>query len=467
MAESSTMATMASASTSSGVKQKLGGYDFYREVLGSPKYVVAPMVDQSELAFRILCRRYGAQVAYTPMINAHVFPFYGKKQQDKNFDVSEGEEGAQGLDRPLVVQFCGNNPDELLASARIVEAHCDAVDLNLGCPQDIAKKGHYGSWLQDEWELVYKLVNTLHENLSIPVTAKFRIFSDPERTLAYAKMLERAGAQILTVHGRTRDQRGVNSGLADWKQIAMVKQAVSVPVLANGNMLYQEDIEACLQATGADGIMSAEGLLYNPALFVGLAPPPRPSSSSSVHPLLATSSGSAPNLHPSVTALAFEYLTICRELNTHTSLGAIRGHLFKILRPALAKHTDLREKLGRARVRDKGKGWWKVRGEDGSLTEYEEIIGELEDRLKADAESHPATITADPETGLKEVPWWLTQPYIRPLPEVTSKTGSALKSRLDALRAERALSTSPETEPGMDLSALEGLDEGRLVGVSA
>ncbi|KAL1747862.1 dihydrouridine synthase-domain-containing protein [Schizophyllum fasciatum] len=450
MAESSSMASAASPSTS---KTKLGGYDFYREVLGSPKYVVAPMVDQSELAFRILCRRYGAQVAYTPMINAHVFPFYGKKQQDKNFDVSEGEEGAPGLDRPLVVQFCGNDAEELLASARIVEPHCDAVDLNLGCPQDIAKKGHYGSWLQDEWDLVYKLVRTLHDNLSIPVTAKFRVFADSERTLAYAKMLERAGAQILTVHGRTRDQRGVNSGLADWQQIAMVKKAVSVPVLANGNMLYQEDIEACLRATGADGVMSAEGLLYNPALFVGLDSSPSPSTA--LH-----------NLHPSVTAMALEYLTICRELNTHTSLGAIRGHLFKILRPALARHTDLREKLGKARVRDKGKGWWKVRGEEGSLTEYEEIIGELEERLKADAAGHPSTITPDPVTGLKNVPWWLTQPYVRPLPEVAPKTGSALKSRLDALRAERALSASAE-EPAMDLSALEGLDEGKLVGVSA
>lgn len=417
------------------------------------------MVDQSELAFRILCRRYGADLAYTPMINAHVFPYYPIKQQDKAFDVREGEEGNPALDRPLVVQFCTNNPEELLASARIVEAHCDAVDINLGCPQDIAKKGHYGSYLQDEWDLVYKLVNTLHENLSVPVTAKFRIFTDPERTLAYAKMLERAGAQILTVHGRTREQRGVNTGLADWKQIAMIKKAVSVPVFANGNMLYQEDVEACLQATGADGVMSAEGLLYNPALFAGLG-------RSSVDP-----AHSAPtHLHLPATQLALEYLSICRSINTHTSLGAIRGHLFKILRPSLVRHTDLRERLGRANVKDKGKGWWKVRGQEGGLGAYEEIVGELEERLKADMEVHPdASITsADPETGLKDVPWWLTQPYVRPLPEVHPKSSATLRDRLIAMQSRRlAASEEQSAEIQFDLSALEGLADGKMVDVSA
>jgi tRNA-dihydrouridine synthase 1 len=113
-------------------------------------------------------------------------------------------------------------------------------------------------------------VNILHEHLDVPVTAKFRIFPDVEKTVAYARMLERAGAQILTCHGRRREQRGHNMGMADWEQIRAVKRAVSVPVFANGNVLYHSDIVRCLAATEADAVMSAEGQLCEPSLLLCL-----------------------------------------------------------------------------------------------------------------------------------------------------------------------------------------------------
>ena len=86
-----------------------------------------------------------------------------KSYRDQNFNLTCGEEGGPE-DRPLIVQFCANDPDQLLASAKFIEAHCDAVDINLGCPQDIAKKGHYGSFLQDDWDLIHDLSTPFHTN---------------------------------------------------------------------------------------------------------------------------------------------------------------------------------------------------------------------------------------------------------------------------------------------------------------
>lgn len=181
---------------------KLKGRELF-EKIGNPRHIVAPMVDQSELAWRVLSRRYGATLCYTPMFHAKLFATSEKYRREMWCDL----DGDSKLDRPLVVQFCANDPEYLLQAAKLVEDKCDAVDLNLGCPQGIAKKGHYGSFLMEEWDLIHKLIKTLHENLNIPVTAKIRVFPDRQKTLDYAKMVLDAGAQFLTVHGRLREQK--------------------------------------------------------------------------------------------------------------------------------------------------------------------------------------------------------------------------------------------------------------------
>ena len=172
-----------------------------------------------------------------------------------------------------------------------------------------------------------------------------------------------------------------------------MKEAVSVPVFANGNILYHSDIERCLAETGADGVMSAEGQLYNAALFAHSQSPISSSSPMSPH---------QDGLYPAHTQLALEYLQIVESLKTPTPLSAVKGHLFKLMRPGLVKHPDLRDKLGKTR----GK-------EGGGIRAFLEIVEELAERMEKD--QHVASVSG--ETDLEgKIPHWLAQPYFRPLP---------------------------------------------------
>ena len=288
--------------------------------LGTPRCVLAPMVNQSELAFRMLARRHGAGLTYTPML--HSTRFAAEEQyRSENFD-------EHSADRPLVVQFCGDDPATLLAAARHVQSRCDAIDLNCGCPQAIARRGHYGAFLLDEPDLIVRIVQVLSTSLAVPVFVKIRVLPaadgsvDTQATIELARRLQAAGCSLLTVHGRTRVQKCACE--CDWATIAAVKAALSIPVVANGGVEAPEDLDRCLAATRCDAVMTSEAALENPAMV-----------------------GGVPTSRVAQVAVAREYMALARA-HPPRGLAVLKAHFFKLLFMALEVHKDLRERLGSA-----------------------------------------------------------------------------------------------------------------------
>ncbi|EEF29128.1 tRNA-dihydrouridine(16/17) synthase [NAD(P)(+)]-like [Ricinus communis] len=293
--------------------------------IGKPKLLVAPMVDNSELPFRMLCRKYGADAAYTPMLHSRIFTENEKYRTQEFTTCNE--------DRPLFVQFCANDPDILLEAARKVEPYCDYVDINLGCPQRIARRGNYGAFLMDNLPLVKSLVEKLALNLNVPVSCKIRLFPKLDDTISYARMLEEAGCSLLAVHGRTRDEKDGKKFRADWKAIKAVRNAVKIPLLANGNVRHMDDVRNCLEETGADGVLSAESLLENPALFAGFR-----TAEWVVGDEESTRDGKLDQAD-----LLVEYLKLCEEYPVPWRM--IRAHVHKMLGDWFRIHPHVREEL--------------------------------------------------------------------------------------------------------------------------
>lgn len=173
----------------------------------------------------------------------------------------------------MIVQFCGTDPETVVTAAKFVQHECDGVDLNMGCPQTCARRGGYGAFLPDDSALACSIVNAMHQNLTVPVTCKIRLNPHPERetslekTIDFATKLQANGCQVLTVHGRTRDQKGVNAPHADWAAIREIKRHLHIPVIANGSIASFADVEPCMQESTADAVMAAYSMLINPYLF--------------------------------------------------------------------------------------------------------------------------------------------------------------------------------------------------------
>lgn len=285
----------------------------FLEKFKRPFKILAPMVGNSELAYRILARKYGADLCFTEMVNCEIF------LRSKQIPVSNLWFTTNELDRPLIIQICGHDESKMLRTALILQDYCDAIDINLGCPQEIARRGNYGSFLQDDWDTIKKIICTLSNNLNVPVTCKIRIFESIKRSVEYAKMIEDAGAQMITVHGRTREQRGVNTGFASWEHIRQIKLNLNIPVIANGGIIYERNINECISYTNCDGVMVAETHLYNPLIFS--------------------------SVKKSSLEIYKEFLDLHKKFSNKYDLKNIKSHSFKMLQVVLRNKPKLREEL--------------------------------------------------------------------------------------------------------------------------
>ena len=239
-------------------------------------------------------------------------------------------------DRPLIVQIAGHDPTVMLQAARMVEDQCDAIDINLGCPQGIAKRGRYGAFLMEELELLHEIVYTLSTNLKVPVTCKTRIYQGEdglERSIRLCETLVNAGAKMLTIHGRTREQKQQSTGSCDWGRIADIKKHFGsrVPIIANGGIETSKDVRECLEKTRCDGVMSSEAILENPQLFEDF--------------VCDSSNNSSNRRILNQIELAQAYINLCKQYPPHT-FKTIRGHCMKFLFRYFEVHTDMRNKVG-------------------------------------------------------------------------------------------------------------------------
>ena len=307
--------------------------------IGAPKYICAPMVDQSELAFRELARRYGAGLCYTPMLHA------GLAAGDSGIQYLERQFTTRRGDWPLSAQFAGHDAsvvctaaERTLALAGDCASNIVALDLNLGCPQQIARKGRYGAFLlEDDVDAAAKVVARLRKDYcdgtGRVVTCKVRLMPDDGPALRGTKervaRLVDAGASAITVHGRTRLQNKQHSGACDWSAIATLRASLPADVvaIANGGIGCRGDADRVLDATGCDAAMSSEGLLENPALFVANVDP-------------------VDGSHVGQRRLAREYLALAAATGAH--VNDARAHVFKFAHGGLTAFPEVRAALAAA-----------------------------------------------------------------------------------------------------------------------
>lgn len=222
--------------------------------------VLAPMEDVTDLPFRLICKRLGADLLYTEFVNSEGLVRNSEKTKRKMVFAEE--------ERPFGIQIYGGEESSMEGAARMAdEMNPDIIDINAGCwVKNVALHGA-GAGLLRDLPKMERIVSSVIKSTNKPVTVKTRLGWDENsiRIIDVAKMVENAGAQALTVHCRTRAQG--HKGDPDYSWIPKIKEAVKIPVIVNGSILTPEDVRRIFEETGCDGVMIGRGAIENPWIF--------------------------------------------------------------------------------------------------------------------------------------------------------------------------------------------------------
>ncbi|XP_010254657.1 PREDICTED: tRNA-dihydrouridine(20) synthase [NAD(P)+]-like [Nelumbo nucifera] len=237
------------------------------------KLVLAPMVRVGTLPFRLLAAQYGADITYGEEIIDHKFVKCERRINESIGSIDFVEKGTENVvfrtcneERNRVVfQIGTSDAVRALTAAQIVCKDVAAIDVNMGCPKSFSISGGMGAALLAKPELIHDILTTLKRNLDTPITCKIRLLKSSQDTVELARRIERTGVSALAVHGRKVADRPRDP--AKWSEIADIVAALSIPVIANGDVFNYKDFQHIRDATGATSVMVARGALWNASIF--------------------------------------------------------------------------------------------------------------------------------------------------------------------------------------------------------